>query len=223
MTLPLPASPSGGHSPASLETVRERLKGGGALAVGPGFGRATEAGQLLRELLPECPVPVVVDADGLTLLSPADEHTFPHDCVITPHLGEMARLLGTDVASVQSNRIETARQAAARFGCVVLLKGAATVIAAPDGRLAVNSSGGPALATGGTGDVLTGIVGACLARGTDPFEAALASAFLHGLAGGLAGERYGAPGTIAGDVISLIPAALKAVQSGECASPWRMV
>jgi NAD(P)H-hydrate epimerase len=166
---------------------------------------------------------VVVDADGLTLLSPADDRTFPARCVITPHPGEMARLLGTDIPSVESNRIETARDAAGRFGCVVVLKGPATVVAAPDGRVGINSSGGPALATGGTGDVLTGITAACLARGLEPYEAAVGAVFLHGVAGEVAGERFGAPGAIAGDVVSAIPEALRRLREGEVALPYRTI
>lgn len=223
MTLLLPETEGGAHSPASLDRVREHLKGTGALAAGPGFGRDPLTGELLRGVLDGCPVPVVVDADGLFLLSPADEHTFPERCVITPHPGEMARLLGTEVGTVQSNRIETARDAAAKFGCVVVLKGPATLVAAPDGRLAVNSSGGPALASGGTGDTLTGITAACLARGLEPFEAAVAAVFLHGAAGDVAGERFGAPGAVAGDVAAAIPDALRRLQTGELPLPYRIM
>lgn len=223
MSLPLPETEAGAHSPESLDLLRKRLDTADALAVGPGFGRDPRTGELLHGLLRDCPVPVVVDADGLYLLSPAGEGTFPARCVITPHPGEMARLLGTTIAEVQSNRLETARTAANRLGCVVLLKGPATVIAAPDGRLAVNASGGPALATGGSGDVLTGILAACLARGLEPFRAACAAAFLHGTAGEVAGERFGAPGAIAGDVVHAIPPTLRRLQTGEIPEPYRIV
>jgi NAD(P)H-hydrate epimerase len=223
MTLPLPETESGGHGPESLPRIRRRLEAGGALAVGPGFGRDPRSAELLRALLADCPVPVVVDADGLTLLSPADEHTFPANCVITPHPGEMARLLGTETAAVQSDRLEVAKTAARRFGCVVLLKGPGTVVAAPDGRAAVNSSGGPVLATGGTGDVLTGMIGACLSRGLEPYEAAVAGAFVHGIAGEVAKERFGAPGAIAGDVIQGIPEALRRLYSQEIPLPYRLI
>jgi ADP-dependent NAD(P)H-hydrate dehydratase / NAD(P)H-hydrate epimerase len=223
MTLPLPEIETRAHSPDSAGQVRERLRNGGALAAGPGFGRDPRSGELLRAVLAGCPVPVVVDADGLYLLSPAGEGTFPARCVITPHPGEMARLLGTETSEVESNRVETARGAAARFGCVVVLKGPATVVAAPDGRLAINSSGGAALATGGTGDTLTGILGACLARGLEPYEAAVGAVFLHGLAGEIAGERFGAPGAIAGDVAASVPEALRRLHTGEIPLPCRIV
>jgi NAD(P)H-hydrate epimerase len=223
MTLPLPETESGAHSPEALPRIREKLEGMGALAAGPGFGRDPKSGELLRALLADCPVPAVVDADGLFLLSPADERTFPANCVITPHPGEMARLLGTDVASVQSNSLEVVKSAAARFGCVTILKGPATLIAHPDGRLAVNSSGGPALATGGTGDVLTGIIAACLARGLEPYEAAVAGVYLHGVAGDVAEERFGAPGTVAGDVVAAIPEALRRLAAREIPPPCRIM
>lgn len=223
MTLPLPETAGHTHAPASLQTVLQRLEGAGAGAVGPGLGRHPATGELVRALLARFPVPLVVDADGLALVSPAEEGLFPANCVITPHPGEMARLLGTTVEAVQSNRIETARDAARRLGCVVVLKGAATVIAAPDGRLAVNSSGGPALATGGTGDVLTGITVAALARGLAPYDAAVGAVFLHGLAGEVAGERNGAPGTVAGDVVAAVPEALRRLQTGEVSLPCRTI
>jgi NAD(P)H-hydrate epimerase len=223
MTLPLPDTESRGHSPASLAKVREKLEAGGALAAGPGFGRDPKSGELLRALLAECPVPAVVDADGLFLLSPADERTFPANCVITPHPGEMARLLGTDAAAVQSNSLEVVKNAARRFGCVTVLKGPSTLVAHPDGRLAVNSSGSPALATGGTGDVLTGMIAACLARGLEPYEAAVAAVFLHGVAGEVAQERFGAPGAVAGDVVAAIPEALRRLRAGEIPPPCRII
>src|SRR5688500_18290444 len=105
----------------------------------------------------------------------------------------------------------------------VILKGPGSLIASPDGRLAVNSSGGPALATGGTGDVLTGIAGACLARGLEPYEAAVAAVFLHGAAGEVAEERFGAPGAIAGDVAAAVPEALRRLTADEIPLPFRAV
>ncbi|MCC2671369.1 MAG: carbohydrate kinase, YjeF related protein, partial [Armatimonadetes bacterium] len=215
MTLPLPETESHAHSPESLGQVRPWLDRVGALAIGPGFGRDPRSGELLRAVLRDCPIPVVVDADGLFLVSPAEASTFPERCVITPHPAEMARLLGTETAEVQSNRLEVAKTAAVRLGCVVVLKGPATVVAAPDGRAAINSSGSPALATGGTGDVLTGMVAACLARELEPYEAAVAAVYLHGIAGEIAEERHGAPGAVAGDVVAAIPEALRRLRTGE--------
>jgi len=220
MTLPLPETPGGGLSLAGLAAVQEQLPRLHALAVGPGLGRDPETGKLLRALLDLWAGPVVVDADGLNLLAPARPGAFPSGAVLTPHPGELARLLGTAAAEVESNRIETVRAAAREFGCVVVLKGPGTCIAGPDGRLSVNGSGGPALATGGAGDVLTGIVAAALARGLPPYEAARAGVFLHGLLGDLAGESMGAPGAVAGDLVRLTPAALQCLRAGKVASPY---
>jgi hydroxyethylthiazole kinase-like uncharacterized protein yjeF len=192
-----------------------------AFAVGPGVGRHPSTAALLRGLLEECPLPIVIDADALNLMSPADERSFPARAVITPHPAEMARLLGTETAEVQSNRLEVAKTAAARLGCVVVLKGAGTVVAHPDGRAGINSSGSPALATGGTGDVLTGMIAACLARGLPPYEAALAAVFVHGVAGEIAGERIGVPGALAGDVVNAIPESLRRLRAGEISPPCR--
>ena len=223
MTLPLPETEGRAHCSESLELVRERLGGADALAAGPGFGRDPRSGELLRALFSECGVPAVVDADGLYLMSPAAGKAFPDRCVLTPHPGEMARLLGTEAGAVESNPLEAARALAEQSGCVVVLKGPGTVIASPDGRTGINSSGSPALATGGTGDLLTGILAACLARGLEPYEAAIAAVFLHGVAGEVAEERFGAPGAIAGDVRDSIPEALRRLRAGEIPAPCRIL
>jgi len=223
MTLPLPETETHGHALGSWEIVREWAERVDALALGPGFGRDPRSGELVRAVLQETRQPTVVDADGLFHVSPAEERTFHSQCVITPHPAEMARLLGTATADVQSNRLEVAKTAAARLGCVVVLKGAATVIAAPDGRAAINSTGSPALATGGTGDVLTGMVAAAMARKLAPYEAAVAAVYLHGLAGEVAGERFGAPGAIAGDAVEAIPEAFRRLRAGEIVGPCRII
>ena len=220
MTLPLAETSTGCHSSASLPVVLERLGAAGAGAIGPGLGRDEASAELVRGMLARMPCPLVIDADALSAIP---EGATLNSAVLTPHPGEIARLLGTCLEAVQSNRVATARDAAARFGCVVVLKGAATVVAAPDGRLGVNSSGSPSLATGGTGDVLTGVVAACLARGLEPYEAALAAVFLHGLAGEVAEERCGAPGTVAGDVLAALPEALRRLRMGEVPLPCRTI
>jgi hydroxyethylthiazole kinase-like uncharacterized protein yjeF len=154
-----------------------------ALAIGPGMGESWAARGLLRKLL-ALGMPKVVDADALNLIARhADLGTLLQArpaAVMTPHPLEAARLLGTDVATVQRDRLQAARQLARRFGCVIVLKGSGTIIAATDGRLAVNPTGNAALATGGTGDVLSGIIGAFLAQRLPCYEAALAGVYLHG-------------------------------------------
>ncbi len=223
MSLPLPETSTGALSPEGFADIEARLANLDALAIGPGLGRDPSTRELVRALLGKSQVPMVVDADGLNLVAPAGEATFPAHCVITPHPGEMARLLDTSVDAVEADRLQFALESSQRFGCVVVLKGPATVIASPDGRAAINSSGGPALATGGTGDILTGLIAACLARFPDPYRAALAGVYVHGVAGEVAGERFGAPGAIARDVIDAIPAAIARVQSRSIPPPYRMI
>lgn len=223
MTLPLPEAQSGTLGRAALEPILEALAKSTAAVIGPGLGRCPETASLLRDLFPRLRIPLVVDADGLNLMAPARAGEFPPGAVLTPHPGEMARLLGTDVEAVQSNRLDAAREAAALWDCVILLKGPGTVVAAPDGSTSVNSSGSPALATGGSGDVLSGIIGACLARGDSPYRAACIGAFVHGAAGEVAGERHGSPGALAGDVVACIPEALRRLRCGELAEPYGVV
>ena len=173
-----------------------------ALAVGPGLGRSDEARALVRTLLGTSSLPVVVDADGLFGLEPA-----PRDAptILTPHAGELARLLEVESAWVAAHRLEAAARAAERFGAVVLLKGADTIVCAPDGRTVVCDTGPPSLATAGTGDVLTGIVGAFLAKGLDAVDAAAAAAVAHGLAARSVPHQAG---LVASDVVAALPAIL---------------
>ncbi len=171
----------------------------GALVLGPGLGTAESTRTAVRRTVAEAGVPLVLDADGLNGL---EGDTGPirarsHPTVLTPHGEEYRRLAGRPVGP---DRIEAARDLAARAGAVVLLKGPATVVAAPDGRAAVNPTGGPVLASAGTGDVLSGVVGAFLARGMPAFEAAAGAAFVHGAAGRSIGE-----GLIAGDLVGRLP------------------
>ena len=173
-----------------------------ALALGPGLGRSDEARALVRALLERSTLPAVVDADGLFGLEPVAREA---PTVLTPHAGELARLLGTDSASVSAHRLEAAARAAERFGAVVLLKGADTIVRAPDGRTVVCDTGPPSLATAGTGDVLTGIVGAFLAKGLDPVDAAAGAAVAHGLA---ARAVLHQAGLVASDVAAALPAVL---------------
>ena len=188
----------------------ELLERAGAVALGPGLGRSDEAVALARRVAAEHAGPVVIDADGLFAFNGrlARLRRRPGPTVLTPHEGEMARLLGVESGWVRENRLEAVRKAAAAAGCVVLLKGSDTLVAAPDGRLGVSHAGPPGLATAGSGDVLTGAVAAMLAKGADPFVAACIAAEAHGLAGRRAVERRGPSGIIATDVIDALPEVL---------------
>ena len=155
--------------------------------------------------------PLVIDADALNLLSEIEgwAERLPHNSILTPHPGEMARLRGSDVAAVQADRVGIARAAAQEWQQVVVLKGAKTVIAAPDGRVQINPAATPALATAGTGDVLAGVIASQLAQGLDPFDAAVAGAWLHGRAGEICEERIGKAGVLASDVAAVLPQVLR--------------
>jgi NAD(P)H-hydrate epimerase len=157
---------------------------------------------------------LVVDADGLNALSRIPRWwTSDLDLVVTPHPGEMARLTGLSIAEIQRDRVGVARRYAQKWKVVVVLKGAGTIVATPDGRIFVNPTGGPNLATAGTGDVLTGTIAGLVAQGMSTEEAAVAGVYLHGLAGDLAAQTLGEVGTVASDLLPLIPKARLAIMT----------
>jgi ADP-dependent NAD(P)H-hydrate dehydratase / NAD(P)H-hydrate epimerase len=209
MTRGLPEQ-DGALAPQAVERVLENLRPGGALALGPGLGRSDGAVAFARELAGVADAPLVLDADGLNAHAGrlSDLATRKAPTVLTPHAGELGRLLELDSEQIERERLRHVRAAAQRSGAIVVLKGDDTLIADPDGRVAVSRGGSPALATAGTGDVLTGVVAALLAQGLDPFTAATAGVWLHAAAGREAAHRHGAPeGVIASDVIEALPAA----------------
>ncbi len=173
-----------------------------ALAIGPGLGRDEETKALVRRLLAEVDVPAVVDADALFELEAAE---WPAPRVLTPHEGELARLLGREASEVAAHRLASAREAAERFGCVVVLKGEDSLVAAPGRGVLVSALGLPSLSTAGTGDVLTGITAAFLAKGLEPQRAAAAACAVQQLASREASQRYG---LVASDVIEALPRVL---------------
>ena len=187
-----------------------------AVAIGPGIGLDDETAQVARGLVHELRLPMAVDADALTALAGHLDvlRDAPAPRCLTPHPGEMARMLGARVDEVQRDRIETVREFATRHRVHIVLKGARSVIGAPDGRVFVNPTGNPGMASGGTGDVLTGMLGAFLARGLEPGAALRASVYLHGSAGDIAAERLGEEALIARDVIAGIPEAFKRLRGG---------
>lgn len=210
MTLPLPETADGVLSGAAFDAVPADPYD--AIAAGPGIGTGPDALAFVERLLSRARLPVVLDADALTVLGGRPDllvGTPERPVVITPHPGELARLTGRTVADVQADRLEAARAAAERHGVYVVLKGHRTILAAPDGRLAVNTTGNPGMATGGSGDVLTGMVAAWLVQLEDPWAACRLAVYLHGAAGDLAAVEQGDVGVIAGDIAaSLGPAYL---------------
>ena len=187
----------------AVDTIADAAARATALAIGPGLGRGEGRRELVRVLLEQIDVPAVVDADGLFGLEPVSRSA---PTVLTPHAGELARLLGRHSEWVNAHRLEAARAAADLFGATVLLKGADTLVASPDGAVIVSDLGPPALATAGTGDVLTGVVAAFLSKGLAAATAAAAAAVAHGRAATLAEH---AAGLVAGDLLELLPAALE--------------
>jgi hydroxyethylthiazole kinase-like uncharacterized protein yjeF len=187
---------------APLERVDELAQRASALAIGPGLGRGEEERALVRRLLAELDLPAVVDADALFEL---ERGAWPGPRVLTPHAGELGRLLEEESDWVDAHRLDAVRRAAEKYNCIVLLKGADTLIAAPGEGVLVSAAGTPALATAGSGDVLTGIVAAFLAKGMDARLATAAAAFAHGRASQLAPRQVG---LVASDVISALPQAL---------------
>jgi ADP-dependent NAD(P)H-hydrate dehydratase / NAD(P)H-hydrate epimerase len=197
----------GAHTPLGVPAAEEMAERAGAVVLGPGLGRDEGAAEFARALAAAVPIPLLVDADGLNAhaghLELFRDRTAP--TVLTPHEGELGRLLEVDSDEVARHRLAHARAAAERSGAVVLLKGDDTIVAAPGGPLAVSPGATPALATAGTGDVLSGLIGALLAKGLPAFEAAALGALAHALAGMAAAERHGADHVVAGDVIDALP------------------
>jgi ADP-dependent NAD(P)H-hydrate dehydratase / NAD(P)H-hydrate epimerase len=188
----------------AVETIVAAAERAGAIALGPGLGRGAGRQALVRELLARLDLPAVVDADALYDLEPFGRRAA--STVLTPHAGELARLLGTDSEWVGAHRLEAAQRGAERFGAILVLKGSDTIVAAPGSGVIVSDLGPPALATAGTGDVLTGITAAFLSKGLEPQVAAAAAAVAHGRAAELVPHRAG---LVASDLLEAIPRALE--------------
>ena len=213
MTLGLPAGRSGSITRDAVERVLEAAQGKAVLALGPGLGQQPETAEAIRRIVLEVPLPVVMDADALNAFAGRAADLMPRsqDTVLTPHPGELARLLGISTAEVQADRVAVARRAAAITDTLVVLKGSLTLVASPDGDVWINSTGNPGMATGGTGDVLTGLIAGLLAQheafAFDLEDAVLLAVYLHGLAGDLAAASLGEQALAAGDLLDFLPAA----------------
>lgn len=217
MTEPLPETSAGTFDPSGLERVLARLVDADALVLGPGISTEPGARRLALELTERSPVPVVLDADGINAFAlsetpPRNRNDQP--VILTPHPGEMARLGGTTVAEVQRDRLAAARRYACAHRCHVVLKGFQTVVAAPGGELFLNPTGNPGMATGGTGDILAGMIGRfaaawhlALPGAGDAAPWIAAAVYLHGLAGDLAAEEKGMESLVATDLLSALPGA----------------
>ena len=218
MTLPLPQTEKGSLSCKALKKIEEFSKKCEAIALGPGVSTHKETAELVKMMIKQLTIPLIIDADGINALS--DEITllsrYKAPLIITPHPGELSRLLHISVKEIQKERIGSALTLAKNTGGIVLLKGARTVIADKEGNAWINSTGNPGMATGGSGDVLTGIIGGLLVQGFSALTAVKLGVYLHGLAADLAAQIKGEVSLIAGDVLNNLPEAIRRIKSGCC-------
>ncbi len=220
MTAPVPDTPARALAAGAEEAILALAATRDAIGLGPGLGTAPETAGLVASVAKRLEKPLVIDADGFAAFAgePALLRSRPAPTILTPHPGEAARVLGITAAAVNRDRVGAARRLAEEAAAVVLLKGAGTVTASPEGWVVVNPTGGPALASGGTGDVLLGMVTALLAQGLEEFEAAALAAFVHGLAADRIAARTGDSGLLAVDLARELPATTAALRAEAAAA-----
>lgn len=214
MATPVAEDAPGALGDSALSTVLGHLQAGKAGVMGPGLGSEAATGRLVQEVVGRASCPLVLDADALNALAAA-RHLLPRlgpNRVLTPHPGEMARLTGRPTSEVQANRRQLAAAAAREWGNVIVLKGARTLVAAPDGRLSEDPHEVPALASGGTGDVLSGMIAGLLAQGSDPYTAAVTGVYVHAEAGRRLQGRLGPSGLLASELLPEIPLVMKTLR-----------
>ena len=203
MTMPLAQNRAGSFSLKAYDQIMKIWDRFDALAIGPGLGRELSTQRMARELIVQCPKPLVIDADALFALAGHTQLLLKTKGtrVLTPHAGEMARLVDRSVRAIEASRAKTARDFACRYNGVLLLKGHQTVVVSPQGKMYINRTGNAGMATAGSGDVLTGMIAAFLGQGLSPFNAAKYGAYYHGRAGDLAAKAGGKSGMVAQDII----------------------
>jgi NAD(P)H-hydrate epimerase len=211
MATPLPECRYGILANSAIDDIKKLADGKSCLAIGPGIGQAEETRSLVKKIISQIDTPIVIDADGLNNIAGQTQLLKKRKAptVLTPHPGEMARLIETSATVVQQNRLACARDFATNFGVHVVLKGAATVIAHPDGSAYINPTGNPGMASGGMGDVLTGVLAGFITQGIAPKAAAHAAAYLHGAAADTLAQTVGPIGYLAGEVMNTIPGEIK--------------
>jgi hydroxyethylthiazole kinase-like uncharacterized protein yjeF len=222
MTLPLPEDSGQVFSSKALDEILSASDGKACMALGPGISTLGQIPEVVRGLVRRADLPMVIDADGLNALVGHLDlvRTLAAPRILTPHPGEMARLLGRSVAEVQEDRIGSALALARHSGAYVVLKGAGTVVAAPEGQVGLVPTGNPAMASAGMGDVLTGILGGLLAQGMDPMRTASLGTYLHGWVADRWAEGVGGRGLMATDLLGKIPAALEEILQGRVVGTW---
>lgn len=213
MTRPLPEAGRGVLSPDAQEQIQQMAQTADVLLLGPGLSTRGDVPQLVRDLVKCISIPMVVDADGLNALVDSMDvlEQAAGALVFTPHPGEMARLTKMPINDVQANRMEVARTYAQRWGATVVLKGARTVIATPDGQVYINITGNPLLATGGTGDVLAGLIAGFIGQGMTPEDAAVTAVYVHGRSADVLAREIGGRGMLAGELLPVIPRVLREI------------
>lgn len=206
---PLEETSNGVISSKNTDFLLEMCEKSSAVLIGCGLSVCDDTKNLVQSVITNCEKPLVIDADALNCICNKPEilKNLKAPAIITPHPGEMARLLHSTPKTVNSNRENTAIDFAKKFGVVTVLKGAGTIIASPDGEVYINHTGNSGMATGGSGDVLSGIIGSLLAQGASPINAAAAGVFLHGTIGDLAAEKLGKISMLPTDMIDMIPKA----------------
>ena len=217
MATPVPEVAPGAVGHAAYDSVLRQLAAAEAGVIGPGLGRDSSTWRLVVDLAVNAQCPLVIDADGLNALadSPrAKKVKLPKNRVLTPHPGELGRLMGRTAEVINADRPAAARKTAKDWGAVVVLKGARTVVATPDGRVSEDPHEVPALASGGTGDVLSGVIGALMAQGLDTFTAAVTGVYVHAAAGRRISERLGDSGLLASDLLPEIPIVMNVLRQG---------
>lgn len=221
MSTPLPVVDEGELAGGALDELVRGAESKNAVAVGPGLGTSSVTAETIRSFCLGVELPLVLDADGLTAFAGQLGGLRQRSCatVLTPHPGELARLIGVETADIVKDRLGSVRRAAEESGAVVLLKGHLSLIADPEGGVYVSPTGNPGMATGGSGDVLTGMIGALLAQRVDPLAATQLAAFAHGMAGDAAAAEVGERSLAAADLLAFVPSSFRALSRGESDIP----
>jgi NAD(P)H-hydrate epimerase len=220
IVLPMPEGGDGSFSSAAFDELARRFSWADVFAAGPGLSTAEGPRDLVFNILRECALPLVLDADALNIIAENPRLLLQRrskECILTPHVGEFSRLTGISAAGISTGRISLASDFAKKYKLTLVLKGSPTIVASEDGSIFLNPTGNPGMATAGAGDVLTGMIAGLWAQGMGRVEAACAAVYLHGLAGDIARDEFGSRGIMAGDIEQKIPAAFSRVSGGVAA------
>ncbi|WP_432665998.1 NAD(P)H-hydrate dehydratase [Wukongibacter baidiensis] len=216
ITVPLQEMRKGVIGINHIEKIIEDTKTANVLTIGPGCGSTAELSEIIKRILIDVDVPIVIDADGLNALSKNIEWLSEKKSkiIITPHLGEMERLTKIPIEEIKNNLIKVAKDFSQKWNVIVVLKGASTIVTSPDGKVFINVSGNPGMATAGSGDVLTGIITGLVAQGLEPLKAAVTAVYLHGMTGDKVASEKGEYGLLAGDIVEELPYTIKNIVKG---------